>query len=101
MGRVGLAVGQYHRGEEVDGTCTLEFLALIDNLDSMLVLLLGGFLAHASKMTVDRHDGRSCSLSGAALRATFFAAPLWRSYGAHDGRKHLDEPKQISRYISS
>lgn len=69
------------------GVDVLEFLVLVNDLDTMLVLLLGSFFAHIGEMTVDRHDRGSCRVSCVGRWTIFFSTPwcsLWGCRSGHD-----------------
>lgn len=67
-------------GRDVRGL--LELLVLVDDLDAMLVLLLGRLFAHICKVAVDRHDGRGRGMPSVGGRATRCRE------GRHDARNN-------------
>ena len=54
----------------------LEFLYFVDDLDTMLILFLGGLLSHTGKMAVDSHYGWSCGMSSIGRRSIAPLRPL-------------------------
>ena len=48
----------------------LELLVRVDNLYSMLVMLLCGLLAHICEVAINRHDGRGRGMPSVGRRST-------------------------------
>lgn len=59
----------------------LKFLVLVDDLNAMIILLLGRRLANAGKVAVDSHDGWRSGMPHSGLGPVLFTIPEWRGHG--------------------